>query len=127
MVSVVVYGVMVPMVPTVSVVVYCAYSVYGTYVSMVPMCLWSYVKELQGDNRHLYEAFISHTDIDYSTEAQTFFNPFYDSVLGNTVPLARPTSLQFSTQKTQEHLSCMLHLTMWLVKQQHLLFTKPRE
>ena len=38
-------------------------------VSMVPMCLWSYVKELQGDNHHLYEAFISHTDIDYSTEA----------------------------------------------------------
>ena len=34
--------------------------------------------------------------------------------------------LQFSiviSQKIQEHLSCMLHLTMWLVKQQHLLFT----
>ena len=49
-------------------------------VSMVPMCLWSYVKELLGDNRHLYEAFISHTDIDYSTD-QNFFNPFYDIVI----------------------------------------------
>ena len=65
-------------------------------VSIVPICLWSYVKELLGDNHHLYEAFISHTDIDYSTEAQTFFNPFYDIVLGNTMPLPLSTSLQFS-------------------------------
>ena len=55
------------------------------------------MKELLGDNRYLYEAFISHTDIDYSTEAQFFFNPsFYDSVLGNTMPLALSTALQFS-------------------------------
>ena len=63
---------------------------------MVHMCLWSYVKELLGDNRHLYEAFISHTDIDYSTEAQKILNPFYDIVLGNTMPLALSMSLQFS-------------------------------
>ena len=57
----------------------------------------AYVKELLGDNRYLYEAFISHTDIDYSTEAQFFFNPsFYNSVLGNTMPLALSTALQFS-------------------------------
>ena len=87
MASVVVYGVMVPtIVPIVSM----------PMVSMVPICLWSYVKELLGDNHHLYEAFISHTDIDYSTEAQTFFNPFYDIVLGNTMPLPLSTSLQFS-------------------------------
>ena len=55
-------------------------------------CLWSYVKELLGDNCHLYEAFISHTDIDYSTETQSF----YDIVLGNTMPLALSKSLQFS-------------------------------
>ena len=54
----------------------------------------AYVKELLGDNHYLYEAFISHTDIDYST---VFLNPsFYDSVLGNTMPLALSTALQFS-------------------------------
>ena len=74
------YCVMVPMVPTVSVVVYCAYSVYGAYICVL------YVKELLGDNRHLYETFISHTDID----------SFYDIVLGNTMPLALSTSLQLS-------------------------------
>ena len=78
---------MVPMVSIVSMV---------PMVSMVPICLWSYVKELLGDNHHLYEAFISHTDIDYSTEAQTFLNPFYVIALGNTMPLPLSTALQFS-------------------------------
>ena len=55
----------------------------------------AYVKELLGDNRHLYEAFISHTDIDYTTKAQKNLNPFYDSVLGNTMPLALSMALQF--------------------------------
>ena len=60
MASVVVYGVLVPTI---------VHIVSMPMVSMVPICLWSYVKELLGDNHHLYEAFISHTDIDYSTEA----------------------------------------------------------
>ena len=35
-----------------------------------------YVKELLGDNCHLYEEFISHTDIDYSTEAILFMTAY---------------------------------------------------
>lgn len=55
------------------------------------------MKELLGDRRHQYEAFVSDTDIDYTLEAQKFLNPtFYDSVLGDTMPLALSTALQFS-------------------------------
>ena len=55
------------------------------------------MKELLGDGRHQYEAFVSHTDIDYTVEAKKFLNPdFYDSALGNTMPLALSMALQFS-------------------------------
>ena len=57
----------------------------------------AYVKELLGERRHQYEALVSDTDINYALEAQKFMDPtFYDSVLGDIMPLALSTALQFS-------------------------------
>ena len=56
-----------------------------------------YVKELLGEHRVDYEAFVAHTDLDYCAEANRFSQDhYYDSELGNTMPLALATALQFS-------------------------------
>ena len=40
--------------------------------------------------------FVSDSDIDYTLEAQKFLDPaFYDSVLGDIMPLALSTALQY--------------------------------
>ena len=72
----------------------------GTDVSTQKVSLLlrqAYVKELLGERRHQYEAFVSDIDINYDLEAQKFMDPtFYDSVLGDIMPLALSTALQFS-------------------------------
>lgn len=54
-----------------------------------------YVQELLGERLANYESFVSHTAIQYSTEASKFLQSgYYDSELGNTMPLALATALR---------------------------------
>ena len=56
-----------------------------------------YVKELLGEHRVNYSPYIQHTDLNYDKEANRFANNHYfDSELGNTMPLALATALQIS-------------------------------
>ena len=56
-----------------------------------------YVEELLGERRAQYEAFIAHTTLDFEKEAKRFqIDKFFDSELGNTMPLALATALQFT-------------------------------
>lgn len=54
-----------------------------------------YVRELLGDRRVQYEAFVAHTDLDYEEEANRFKeSKYFNSDLGDTMPLALATALQ---------------------------------
>ena len=56
----------------------------------------TYVKELLGERRAKYEVFVSHTNMNYEEEATKFqTDGFFNSELGNTMPLALATALQF--------------------------------
>ena len=56
-----------------------------------------HVKELLGEHRVNYSPYIQHTDLNYDKEANRFANNHYfDSELGNTMPLALATALQIS-------------------------------
>lgn len=55
-----------------------------------------FVQELLGERRATYEAFVHYTDNDYFTEANMFTqSQHYNSELGDTMPLALATALQF--------------------------------
>ena len=54
-----------------------------------------YVRELLGERRVQYEAFVAHTDLDYEEEAKRFKESnYFNSDLGDTMPLALATALQ---------------------------------
>ena len=56
-----------------------------------------FVNELFSERRANYEAFVTHTNIDYEREARMFLtNGYFDSELGNVMPLALSTALQLS-------------------------------
>ena len=56
---------------------------------------WAYNDEFVGDRRSKYEEFVEVGKFDYETEANKFRSDgFYDSELGNTMPLALCTALQ---------------------------------
>ena len=56
----------------------------------------SFVNELLGERQSQYEAFVAHANLEYEVEANRFReNKFFDSELGNTMPLALATALQF--------------------------------
>lgn len=83
-----------------------------------------FVKELLGDRHHLYEPFVSHTDIDFALEAEKFRDPtFYDSAFGNTMPLVLSKALQFSIVIFSANMRTpTMYITpdiSLLVKQQH--------
>ena len=55
-----------------------------------------YVAELLGERRAQYESFFSHSSFDYETEANRFRQDgYFNSELGDTMPLALATTLQF--------------------------------
>ena len=57
----------------------------------------AFVRELLGERRVNYEPFVDHTDLDYCVEANRFKQDgYYNSELGNTMPLVLATALQFS-------------------------------
>ena len=59
-----------------------------------------YVRELLGEHHENYEDSVAHTDLDYCVEANRFTQDhYYNSELGNTMPLAIATALQFSLHK----------------------------
>ena len=52
------------------------------------------VQELLGEQCANYEVFIAHTDLDYCLEANKFNQDgYYDSELGNTMPLVLAMAL----------------------------------
>ena len=56
-----------------------------------------FVRELLGERRSKYEDFLVQESLDYDVEANKFLTSgFYDSDLGDTMPLALCTALQFS-------------------------------
>lgn len=56
-----------------------------------------FVRELLGERRSKYEDFLVQEGLDYDSEANKFLtSSFYDSELGDTMPLALCTALQFS-------------------------------
>jgi hypothetical protein len=57
-----------------------------------------FVQEILGERRPEYEAFVSHTNLDYEKEASKFQERgYFDSELGNLMPLALSTALQLSS------------------------------
>ena len=55
-----------------------------------------YVAELLGERRAQYESFLPHSSFDYETEANRFRQDgYFNSELGDTMPLALATALQF--------------------------------
>ena len=52
-----------------------------------------FVQEILGERRPEYEAFVSHTNLDYVKEASKFQESgYFDSELGNLMPLVLSTS-----------------------------------
>ena len=57
-----------------------------------------FVQELLGERQTNYKAFVAHTSLDYVREANRFGErKYFDSELGNTMPLALCTALQLSS------------------------------
>ena len=57
-----------------------------------------FVREILGERWQEYEAFVSHTNLDYEKEASKFQERgYFDSELGNLMPLALSTALQLSS------------------------------
>ena len=55
----------------------------------------AFVRELLGERRIHYEAFVAHTNFDYEEEAERFKDDkYFNSELGNTMPLTLATALQ---------------------------------
>ena len=53
----------------------------------------AFVRELLGERQSNYEAFVAHTNMDYTVEANKFCDKgYFDSELGNTMPLALSTA-----------------------------------
>lgn len=56
-----------------------------------------FVQEIVGERRELYESYVVQGEFDYLAEANKFLQDgFYDSCLGDTMPLAMATVLQLS-------------------------------
>ena len=70
-----------------------------------------YVTELLGERRSQYEGLITHTNFDYEAEANKFsISEFFDSELGNTMPLAIATALQFPNNNISKTTQCVSYV-----------------
>lgn len=87
-----------------------------TVSSLSSLLRKAFVRELLGERRITYKGFVAHTAIDYETEANRFAQSHYfNSELGNTMPLALATALKFRIVVFKSDLSTPLYIAPEIV------------